>query len=493
MGERLSHRHSFPPVVQTLPTSASSTPPAVDPVIIHTTSSSFSEIEQVGPSCSYRTIHSADPCGAVPPELLLIPSRIEPFISPLTETNLKYHTGTLPSDREARSHYVRSYVESQRHVLELEVELQSRRRAEIQSYVPLDTRHIDEEVIQDDNPTLPVFPTPSPTLDQAEVAAIPQEPNHASLGEQQEVPSPAESPTANPPVIDSLTPKHNKSKRKWLLGILTRWVRNAHSKQANRHEEENAQSMTATAAPDPEQQAEQTSPEPRNMAPEYNITDTQRVVRHTSWSAGTTFEQYRLEKSALIQQGLLGLSNVNIARALGSEHSNLTSMLFLQPPPPDASVVPDDRSSLPTIPKRDSGISFVAGATSTTKSARRTISNDNSSISSLHRRGSSVSSLRHQRGSLRFSPRLSVLKEDEDDFIAFRYPKMVRMQTLRDAAIRALSSPENSYGENEESFKSRSKRYSDPGLGLPVPPFPIGKPLPTIKDWLPSETDISLR
>ncbi|KAG0166167.1 hypothetical protein DFQ28_007657 [Apophysomyces sp. BC1034] len=394
------------------------------------------------------------------------------------------HAGTLdmelPPSRESRTHYVQSFVESQRGVLELEVELQCRRRAEIRSYVPLDTRHIDEEVIQDDSTVLCAPPVPAPTPGQAEIMNTPEETNQITPG----------TPPEPLPIADSPAPKSTKSKRKWLFRALSRWIHNGNNK-VERREEESQVSAETTATPTPVQQIEATTTTTTEIPRSHNPIDTNKVARHTSWSAGTTFEQYKKEKAAIIRRGLCGLSNANIARALGSEQKSLTSMLFLPTPSPDASAVSDDRSpSSPAVPKRDSGISFFAALTSPSKPTHSPAITDSSSVSSVHGRRLSVSSTRHHRGSLRFSPRLSILREEDDDFIAFRYPKMVRMQALRDAAIQVLSSdmtfsPDNSCDENDDMFRSCSKRYSDPGLGLPVPPFPIGKPLPTIRDWVP--------
>lgn len=115
----LSHRHSFP--FLTLAPSLTSTASAMRPAVLHkeaVSSSLFPEIEQLEPSfSSLASIQPEQPMDddddddgntqqrGVFQELK--PDYIEPFISPLTESNLKYHTGSVSlcatlGSREAR-------------------------------------------------------------------------------------------------------------------------------------------------------------------------------------------------------------------------------------------------------------------------------------------------------------------------------------------------------------------------------------------------------
>lgn len=139
-------------------------------------------------------------------------------------------------------------------------------------------------------------------------------------------------------------------------------------------------------------------------------TATVRRARHRSWAPND--DSYYRKKMDMIQQGI----NANIARALGA----------------DASMIFSPASHHHHNNKRDSGVSVVSR-------------------------------------SIRFPPRFfGIVKEEEeeeeqeeeeeDEFIAFRYPKMVSRQALREAAIRILSS-----SELLEPSTS-AKRFSDPGI-----------------------------
>ncbi|KAL1932685.1 hypothetical protein VTP01DRAFT_8363 [Rhizomucor pusillus] len=118
-----------------------------------------------------------------------------------------------------------------------------------------------------------------------------------------------------------------------------------------------------------------------------------------------SYSQYRQEKMALIEQGL---SNTTTA-VLGMS-STFASVLFTQQP--------TTSSSSSTTPKRDSGVSFFAAARTTVDSKRK--SSKQSSASA--------------------APHLRDNDQNSDSLIAYRYPKMVHLQTLREAAIHALSS-----------------------------------------------------
>ncbi|KAG0180292.1 hypothetical protein DFQ28_001447 [Apophysomyces sp. BC1034] len=115
-----------------------------------------------------------------------------------------------------------------------------------------------------------------------------------------------------------------------------------------------------------------------------------------------SYEQYQQEKTSMIHYGLHGLSNANLAYALCGAQQHLASLLFPTMNPPQS-------------PKRDSGITLLAKPPSL-------------SINSTQSKS---------RGVRRWS--LSSRKKLDSEFLALRYPKMVRMQALREAAIQILS------------------------------------------------------
>ncbi|KAI8147042.1 hypothetical protein BJV82DRAFT_710348 [Fennellomyces sp. T-0311] len=118
-----------------------------------------------------------------------------------------------------------------------------------------------------------------------------------------------------------------------------------------------------------------------------------------------TFEQYQEDKAHLVGQGLYGLSNRNIARALGA--GGLASLIFSPPPSPaDDSQITSTSTS---HQKRDSGVSFFGALSS--KSSKKS----------------------------RAEP-LTRSKSISAGFVTARYPKMIHLKTLRGAAIQALSS-----------------------------------------------------
>lgn len=71
------------------------------------------------------------------------------------------------------------------------------------------------------------------------------------------------------------------------------------------------------------------------------------------------------------------------------------------------------------------------------------------------------------RLSIHFAPQLRTVQEEghqstqTDDLLAFRYPRMIHRRTLRDAAMRLLSSADDQLDEQV------SKRFSAPGIYCP--------------------------
>ena len=120
-----------------------------------------------------------------------------------------------------------------------------------------------------------------------------------------------------------------------------------------------------------------------------------------------TFEQYQEDKAHLLGQGLYGLSNRNIARALGA--GGLASLIFSPPPSPADESQITSTSASASHQKGDSGVSFFGALSS--KSSRK-------SRAEPLTRSNSISA----------------------SFVTARYPKMIHLKTLRGAAIQALSS-----------------------------------------------------
>lgn len=86
------HQTSSTNTPYTMSSSASITPPQVEPPTTIKTKSSFSEIEQlVDPH------HTSKNYSYIPPQLQ-IHQQTEPFVSPLTETNLNYHKSNVSKD-----------------------------------------------------------------------------------------------------------------------------------------------------------------------------------------------------------------------------------------------------------------------------------------------------------------------------------------------------------------------------------------------------------
>ncbi|KAG2217403.1 hypothetical protein INT45_005893 [Circinella minor] len=488
MQKALSHRHSFPPPSHRFssqqdnliaspsspvfdsggdinaanmvngmntPTVAAAATPGVDPGTTSRTtpSSRFSEIEQVLPSDPrlVSVIASPQPSSSTADRLQHSQRQpkqqhIEPFISSLTEANLKFHTNSYSNSKETRKFYVDSYVETQANVIQLETKLQRRRRAEIRSLVPLDILSLSDEVIIQQPVTQLIVENLTTTL--------------------------ADNTTNNNNNNSSVNNNNNQKKRRkwfprWLMPVRFK-RKQGEERQEKQHKQELGKhqhaSLEITAMgkeegtlinnnavnQQPLQQRRYSSTSPTKASAITPTTATPPVstpphVERNSWAAPeTSYQQYQNEKLELLHEGLCGLNNVNILRALG-EHNRAvtgkgeragttTSMIILSSQPQ----LQEQQQLRHQDIKRDSGVSFTTQqqhANNSNKSRRR------------------------------FSTRLrSVREQDEQEqqqqqnqlgntstLIGFRYPRMVHRKTLRDAAIYVLSS-ELSFYENEDYF-----------------------------------------
>lgn len=161
-------------------------------------------------------------------------------------------------------------------MLKLEIEMQRQRRAEIRSLIPLDTRSINDEVIQDDENETPL-----------NVAQ-----NQSTFNAESSSPSPE---------------KKRKNKKRWYK-FFTRLIGGYHEKK-----------------PKPSSSKPITNPPPAAA-----VDSSTRRARYTSWAPGMTYEQYTQSKNELIESGMFALSNRNIARGFGGDR--IASMIFLLPP-----------------------------------------------------------------------------------------------------------------------------------------------------------------
>ncbi|KAI8084894.1 uncharacterized protein BX664DRAFT_360709 [Halteromyces radiatus] len=586
----LHHSISLPLLPCSISSSFSHTTPPVEAPTTIKTKPSFSEIEQVQDDQDhlFTTSHS------LMTAQLQIHKVTEPFVSPLTETNLDYHKSTFPSSRDAKRRYVEFFIQNQRMLLEQELELQRKTKAEISSMIPLDTRSTDEELVRDDNqqfigslltseiqtPILSSIKTATTTTTRRRHSMLSQ--HWLSNNDHQHQHNALPSSDDNHQTINvDNTKQQNKSS--WLKN-LTRWIRIGQDKKRNRR-----LSLLDNDDDDEQEVQVQTSRLDDMQRQRRREQQARKAARHASWSVGTSFEEYKREKNRMVEQGLYGLSNANIARALGGSQRSKASLLFLpvgnavpsssltndhDPPIPSPSSItpstpplvhtPSPSSSSQQQKKKD--VSFMEQTLSSTKSLLRPARSlrrkqnhhpvDNPINDDHHHRKNTVrmdphpTHHRQQRQDKRrrshhfvnrYSPQLSALEEedlamttsDSQNLIAFRYPKMVRLQDLRDAAIHILSvsddhqpnrkkigddhTMENDHfkwrqhkqlfdddhdnnnndddGDDDDDdddndhdslekyiqqYRKSTKRYSDPGFGLSAPPFPIGRPLTTL-------------
>ena len=174
------------------------------------------------------------------------------------------------------------------------------------------------------------------------------------------------------------------------------------------------------------------NPFKKNKAQAEKQTTTHVIPLRNSWAPDSSYEHYQSEKLEIMHEGLCGLNNVNIIRALGGDGPVVALT------PPQQQQQQQQQQEL----KRDSGVSF--------------------------------GSLRRKR----FSVRLGALREDDHEqnmahastLVGVRYPKMIHRQTLRDAAIHVLSSDVSLWDQDDaDQDYARSKRFSDPGMMFSAP------------------------
>ncbi|KAI8075226.1 hypothetical protein BC940DRAFT_287770 [Gongronella butleri] len=503
----LHHRYSLP--VISCSASSSFTPLHVEPPTTKTQTSSFSEIEPVN---TFDTF--------IPPQLHI---HHESFLSPLTETNLEYHKSTFPSSREAKKRYVDSYIQHQRALLEQELNLQRQIKQEMSAMIPLDHTDQGHELIADimlsSSPPLPPLSPPAPT----------------------------------PPT----TPHANKKKQKgsgnslikrprWLQGFAD-WVQrrtrptpttpNADGQGSFPDNEEHGAVISGIQ---PMGRDENNENDENDEIGDFAMSAVRRVslspqhaqvraARHVSWCVGTSYEEYKKEKLRLMQQTLQELGTPRASMSSASPHTLYVPrvtpdppsphMLERLPPLPASPTTSSPAPSTPTTPQqhqtpaspsspphRDSAITFMQQTRSLLRTRR---------LSLMDNEKKAKNQQRTRRHSLywHFWPPLKEDAEPDDQLKAFRYPRMIQKQVMRDTALQMLVGSENEpNGRDRDAGGSAmnpapvagsssgatssvadtsssgqhdnlaSKRYSEPLQlrSLQNPPFPIGRPLSTM-------------
>ncbi|KAI9498776.1 hypothetical protein BDB00DRAFT_867392 [Zychaea mexicana] len=289
----------------------------------------------------------------------------------LTEANLKEHTTLTAYGRESRHRRVKCYVDSQMQLLRLEAELERRRRMEIRSLVPLDTHSYDQDVILSANDYNDDHPFENNDDDDK---------NSNNSNHSEDI--------------------HNQQRRKSSSKLssfsrVRRWFSLRKSPSS---------ALRSNRGAEQQQQLDKNKKK-------YTI----------------SFEQYQQEKAALVGQGLNGLSNQNIARALGA--GGLASLVFSpSPSPADESQITSvitttaSQQQQHNHQKRDSGVSLFSRSTS--------------------KKGGSGSGDRQmvpgQQQQQQHNSHSGISRSNS--FVTARYPKMIHLKALRGAAIQALSS-----------------------------------------------------
>ncbi|KAI9484386.1 hypothetical protein BDB00DRAFT_878915 [Zychaea mexicana] len=382
--------------------------------------------------------------------------RIEPFVSPLTETNLKYHTESFPANQEARQFYIESYVETQANVVQLENKLQRRRRAEIRSLVPLDTLSTYDELIAQHSVIQP-HQQQQTTVTETTAAADSSNDNNTHHKQQK------------------------KKRRKWFNWLTP--VRFKRKQEDQEYQQQQGPAATAsinpataptttlvdtTIADDEKNTYYEGRQRHRPSSSTTTATATSaRQLQRNSWAAPETkYQHYQNEKSELLHDGLCVLNNVNILRALGGDRiiaaasasagtgggtgtggrPNTTSMILLPSQ--------QRRHLHHQGVKRDSSVSFPARQhQQSNKTNRRRFSARLRSV-----REDVQEQEQQQKQQLRRwnTSNDGISSTTATTLIGFRYPRMVHRHTLRDAAIQVLSS-ELSLWENEDQLNNNGE------------------------------------
>ncbi|KAG2225534.1 hypothetical protein INT45_010361 [Circinella minor] len=316
-------------------------------------------------------------------------------ISPLTENNLKEHTIKTVYGRESRHRRVKSYVVSQVQLLQLEAELERRRRKEIQSLVPLDIHSYDQDVI--------LLSNGKNNYDDCDFNN-----NHgytdSNISHRHR--------DGMDTVQTNNNHNHNNIQRKKTKRGSLKLVRRWFSLSKKPSSSSSSSSFALDHRNNNKEQEDNTmiaaSPLKKNKKP-HNI----------------SFEQYQQDKATLVGQGLNGLSNQNIARALGA--GGLASVVFTPSPSPATFI---NNSTVQQGTYNDSQITSTS--TSAIQKQQQQHHQKRDSGVSLFSKSTSKKEYQQQINSSQLS--------HSSSFVSARYPKMIHLKALRGAAIQALSS-----------------------------------------------------
>lgn len=326
--------------------------------------------------------------------------------------------------------------------MRLQADLEGRRMAEMRSLVPLDTPSLEDEVIVlEDDYDLSLQQQPNEIIDHTKSSPQQQHRRKKRLSD------------ARQWVMQRIFKKNNSSTKK---------------QQHNNEDDPNVDHETSSSSP-PRRRPASITVQPQHRHEDGLLENDQTKI--------LSYEQYQHEKRALIGQGLSGLSNPNIARALGvpaddQHQASLASLLFststsssCTPPPPPVS--PSSNSN----PQQQQH-HHVHCHSSTTPAATESQITTSASLS-YQKRDSGVSVLskpnhhhrhqhhRHPTSSSITANTATTMMEDAatrhhrrsnskrraqsmDSLVSVRYPKMVHVKVLRGAAIHALSSSDMS-------------------------------------------------
>ncbi|KAI8576158.1 hypothetical protein K450DRAFT_258301 [Umbelopsis ramanniana AG] len=378
--QQINHRYSFPP----LPT-------------MNTVQSKPLLPEQNRSSTESPDDQLVELCTKYIPSSLFIPKdKLEPFESPLTESNLKFHTTINPPSKESKAALVYRYVQLQKHMVKLEDRLRRDIESKKIKLVPLDLQGQESEVIRDDHieGCLSVG---------SNISALDL---HRPCHEQFLSPSESAFPRTlvDQPVkeLPQDAGKKRKSLKRKLISLLRKSPRKSrvagHSSNEPSFEEANHQSLRETVS--------------MSTLNHQRLSIEERLRKHRSMPIGTTFALYQEEKLRLIQQ-----------------NARLSSTPVSSSPPSPTQKSTGSHSNR----KRDSNVSLLASI----------------SLRSLFKMENNQS---HQK---RFSKSVGVEILDyteelsdtvhqsndaslgrQDSFLAFRYPKMAPLDYLEQANIK---------------------------------------------------------
>lgn len=316
--------------------------------------------------------------------------------------------------------------------MRLQADLEGRRMAEMRSLVPLDTPSLEDEVIVlEDDYDLSLQQQPNEIIDH----------------------------TKSSPQQQHRRKKRLSDARQWVMQRIFKKNNNSSTKKHN-EDDPNVDHETSSSPP-PQRRPASITVQPQHHEDGLLENDQTKIL---------SYEQYQHEKRALIGQGLSGLSNPNIARALGvpaddQHQASLASLLFststsssCTPPPsnsnpqqhhhvhchssttPAATESQITTSASLSYQKRDSGVSVLS------KPNQHHHHHHHRHQHHRHPTSSSITATTMMEDATRHRSRSNSKRRAQsmDSLVSVRYPKMVHVKVLRGAAIHALSSSDMS-------------------------------------------------